>query len=232
MPIRDHFQPPDGDRLPWSSLLAGWSTRVADELVARMPDEFCVEQSIKPAVPWTVDVEVTDGSESVPPWRSAWQPPAADGVSPAFFADRCEVQVFRQFGDQQLVAEIDFVRPENKGTETARRAFAAKVVSRLHDGVCVLVVDVVTGRRANVHGDIVRLLRARDHFRPLLADGLSAVTYRPVIRNQVAQLDVWAEEFAIGDSLPTMPLRLIADCFVPIDLESTYTDFCRRRRLI
>jgi hypothetical protein len=29
-----------------------------------------------------------------------------------------------------------------------------------------------------------------------------------------------------------MPLRLIADYFVPVELESTYTEACRRRRLI
>ena len=39
-------------------------------------------------------------------------------------------------------------------------------------------------------------------------------------------------QFNVGDTLPTMPLRLIADYFVPVELELTYTEACRRRRLI
>jgi hypothetical protein len=43
---------------------------------------------------------------------------------------------------------------------------------------------------------------------------------------------VWTATFAVGDPLPTMPLRLIADYFVPVDFEAAYTEACRRRRLI
>jgi hypothetical protein len=61
---------------------------------------------------------------------------------------------------------------------------------------------------------------------------LYAATYRPVIRDGRPELDVWARQFALGEPLPTMPLRLIADYFVPVELELTYTETCRKRRLI
>lgn len=231
MPLLDHSRPPVGDLLPWSSLLAGWSVRVGDELTTRIPNDFHVEQSVKPAVVSYVDVAATVGRDAVPPWRSDWQPPASVGVSPAFFPDRYEVRVYREFGGRQLVAVVEFMSPGNKDTETARRAFAARVVSHLHDGVCVAVVDVVAGLRVGVHGEVIRMLRAGDELRPP-AEGLSAVTYRPVIRHGRAEIDLWAFTFAVGDPLPTVPLRLIADHFVPVELERTYAEHCRRRRLI
>jgi hypothetical protein len=38
-------------------------------------------------------------------------------------------------------------------------------------------------------------------------------------------------EFAVGDPLPELPLRLTGDLFVPVDFEATYQEACRRRRL-
>ena len=60
---------------------------------------------------------------------------------------------------------------------------------------------------------------------------LYAAAYRPVLRNETAQIDVWAQACAVGAALPTMPLRLTGDLFVPVDFESTYQEACRRRRL-
>ena len=65
----------------------------------------------------------------------------------------------------------------------------------------------------------------------LLPDSpLYAASYRPSIRDGKPQLETWVEAFPIGNPLPTMPLRLIADYFVPVDLEATYLEACRRRR--
>jgi hypothetical protein len=61
---------------------------------------------------------------------------------------------------------------------------------------------------------------------------LYAASYRPVIRDGRPELDLWLATFAVGDPLPTMPLRLIADYFVPVDFEAAYTYARRRRELI
>ncbi len=37
---------------------------------------------------------------------------------------------------------------------------------------------------------------------------------------------------ALGEPLPTLPLRLTGDLFVGVDLEAAYQEACRRRRLI
>lgn len=108
----------------------------------------------------------------------------------------------------------------------------AKVVSLLRLGVCVLVVDVVTVGRVHLHNLIAQRLGAPVDVALPVETHTFAATYRPVIRDNRPQLDIWVNAFAVGDPLPTMPLRLIADYFVPVELEATYTEACRRRRLI
>ena len=61
--------------------------------------------------------------------------------------------------------------------------------------------------------------------------GLSAVAYRPVVREGREEIDVWAEALAVGRLLSTLPLALNAGLCLPIDLEATYTSACGRRRL-
>jgi hypothetical protein len=48
---------------------------------------------------------------------------------------------------------------------------------------------------------------------------------------QPEQIDVWTAALAVGQPMPILPLVLNAEICLPIDLEATYTDACRRRRL-
>jgi len=58
-----------------------------------------------------------------------------------------------------------------------------------------------------------------------------SVAYRPVLRDGKPELDLWCETFALGGTLPTMPLRLTGDTFVPVDFETSYTEALFRRRI-
>jgi hypothetical protein len=60
---------------------------------------------------------------------------------------------------------------------------------------------------------------------------LYAVAYRPVLRREHAEIDIWPAAFAVGDPLPELPLRLTGDLFMPVDFEANYQEACRRRRL-
>src|SRR5262249_3912208 len=130
-----------------------------------------------------------------------------------------------------LVAAVELVSPSNKDRARERRAFAIKCASYLAQGVSLVIVDVVTNRRANLHNETVRLLEVATDvaFPPDVR--LYAVAYRPVRRKQRDQIDLWTHRLALGAPLPTLPLRLTGDLFVPVDLESTYQEACRRRRL-
>ena len=67
----------------------------------------------------------------------------------------------------------------------------------------------------------------------LLPDDMNlyAVAYRPVVRQERAAIDWWPVPCAVGLLLPTLPLRLTGDTFVPVDFEKSYMEACRRRRL-
>ena len=93
------------------------------------------------------------------------------------------------------------------------------------------MVDIVTNRLANLHNETMQLLEAdpSTHFPGEVS--LYAVAYRPVARSERTEIDIWSERLSVGALLPTLPLRLRNDDFVPVDFEATYQEACRRRRI-
>jgi len=162
---------------------------------------------------------------------AVWTPPASVGSFPAVPADSFELRVYDPDAAGILVAAVELVSPANKVRAAERQAFAAKCAAYLGAGACVVVLDVVTTRLANLHNEIVRLLEAPTEFELPPDTQQYAATYRPVRRDEKSLIDLWTASFALGDRLPTMPLRLTGDLFVPVEFEETYTETCRRRRL-
>ena len=141
------------------------------------------------------------------------------------------VHVFQEEGGTKLVAAIELVSPANKDRPDERRAFAAKCVSYLCQDIGLILLDVVTTRRANLHNEIVRLWEREEKF--LLPDdpSLYAVAYRPARRREDEQIDIWTAGLQVGRPLPTLPLALSAELCVPVDFEAAYVDACGRRRI-
>jgi hypothetical protein len=150
---------------------------------------------------------------------------------PAVFPDDLEVQVIDQLDDARLVAVVELVSPRNKDRVEARRGFAAKCAAYLQRGVGVIIVDIVTARHANLHNELVRLFDLGEPFLMPAEAQPYAVAYRPVRRGESDQIDLWPATLAVGGALPTLPLGLRGGRPVPVDLEATYTDACRRSRL-
>lgn len=234
MPLLDHFHPPVDEDIQWNTFHAVWAGSLADQLTAIVPADYRVREHFKLGGGLEVDVATTrgagGGNAAAGEWRSTWQPTAAAGVAPAVFPDRFEVLVFRQPGGRTLVAAVELVSPGNKDEDATREAFVAKVVGYLHEEVSVVLIDVVTERRANLHNQIADRLGFPADLR-LPRGGLYAAAYRPVIRDGRPEFDIWTATFAVGDPLPTLPLRLVADYFVPVDFEAAYTTARERRRV-
>jgi hypothetical protein len=93
-----------------------------------------------------------------------------------------------------------------------------------------VIVDVITARRASLHNELVATLGADALALPEEAH-LYAATYRPIIRKKKLNIDVWVNPLRVGSPLPTMPLRVVAGLFVPVELEDTYAAACRGRKL-
>ena len=59
-----------------------------------------------------------------------------------------------------------------------------------------------------------------------------ALIREPGIVKKKMNVDVWVNPLQIGEVLPTMPLRVVAGLFVPVELEETYATACRGRKLV
>jgi hypothetical protein len=92
-----------------------------------------------------------------------------------------------------------------------------------------VVVDVVTGPKANLHDELLARIVPNGALR-LNAD-LYAVAYRVVERNGQPSLDLWSETLIVGGSLPTVPLWLRGGLCLPVELNTTYERTCREQRI-
>ncbi len=241
MPLLDHFHPPLFPGRPWESFHSRWSNSIADELNRILPPRYTAEVQLHLGSQVEADVaeferppEPEAGSANGPGTRTlpeTWAPPAAPLVLPAVFPDDFEVQVLDQLDDARLVAAVELISPRNKDRAESRRAFAAKCVAYLQRGIGLIVVDVVTNRQFNLHGETLALLNAGSGTGMPAGTFLYAVAYRPARRGETNQIDVWPEPLTLGGLLPRLPLALKGTRAVPLDLEATYSDARERSRL-
>jgi hypothetical protein len=243
MPLFDHFRPPVEYDLPWDSLHSAWATYLATALNQRwLTRDFIALEHTHVGPHVEIDVAtferpaspgpgMPNGGGGIATLPQTYVPPQALAAIPAVFPDRFEVRIFTTREGRQLVGAIELVSPRNKDRPEERQAFLAKCATYLFQGVSVVVLDIVTSRRANLHNELLRWLNAPAGYLPD-DTALYAAAYRPVLRNETAAIDIWAEPCAVGEALPTMPLRLIGDLFVPVEFEATYLETCRLRRLL
>lgn len=242
MPLRDHFHPPIGDRLPWASLHTGWIGELTGRLNTCLPPDYLALDTVRLGTRAEADiaaVEIETGGEAddggggtaVAAPATTYSPPKPLTSCSYTFPDVAEIRVFTDRGERTLVGAIELVSPANKDRPDKRTAFVGKCLDYLGAGASLVVVDVVTGRHANLHNEIAESLGASDALLPDEA-AIYATAYRPVVRGRKTQIEFWVHALALGEPLPTLPLRLFADTFVPVELEATYTEACRRRRLV
>src|SRR3989442_492725 len=88
-------------------------------------------------------------------------------------------------------------------------AFHNAWATYLQQAVGLVVVDVVTGRRANLHQELLERL-ASPNVSSWDAE-LYATAYRVTEHGGQPSLEIWRETLAVGRGLPTMPLWLRGD---------------------
>jgi hypothetical protein len=241
MPLQDHSQPPLANDFPWESIHSAWASKIADNLNEILPPRYFALENKKFGNEIEIDIGTFDREPSAPGTTlnglvtatlptATWSPPAPTMTIVAELPDTFEVKVFVREGRSKLVGAIELVSPRNKDRPSAREAFVAKCASYLAEGVSVVVLDATTERRAHFHKELVHLFGRTDEMNADLT--LFAGAYRPVLRAERAEIDIWVEPVAVGKTLPTMPLRLTADLMVPVDFEATYLEVCRKRRMM
>lgn len=244
MPLRDHFHPPQSELRHWESFHSRWASAIADYLDSEvLPEGYFAEVQVHIGNRVEVDIATFEdqahaktsansspGQSQAATKASVWSPPVPAMTWPAHFPDRVEVLVFHADAGPTLVSAVELVSPRNKDRPQSRRDFAIKCASALKLGVGLVIVDVVTNRRANLHNELAALLDMPAEFH--LGDVPQyAASYQPVQSKAGAEIRIWHETLALGQPLPELPLPLDKGQSVPLDLEATYEQTCVRMRL-
>src|SRR5262249_42773010 len=98
-------------------------------------------------------------------WATRLADALSDSLPPEFqteeytlFPDTFEVRIFTTTGGLTLVGVIELISPGNKDRAEERRSFAIKCASYLRQGASVILIDIVTNRRGNLHNETMRLI--------------------------------------------------------------------------
>jgi hypothetical protein len=139
-----------------------------------------------------------------------------------------EVKVFDEESGRRLVGVIELVSPRNKDRPEARKVFVGKCAAYLQKGIGLIIADVVTNRRANLHHELLEMLSQSG---PAATADLYAVTYQVAQDQEHWRVHIWPCPLTIGSDLPMLPLWLAPDFAVPIDLEKSYEETCQVLRM-
>jgi hypothetical protein len=238
MPLLDHFQPPLRDDCPWESFHSAWANAIVGWLNQNvLPEHYRAIPQVHIGARVEIDAATFRfGEENAAPGNgtatAVWAPPQAKLAAAVGFGDTdtFEVQV-RDKTRRRLVAAVELVSPANKDRATHRRDFAVKCASYLRQHISVIVIDVVTERRDNLHGELMQLLALPTELFEAGAFPLYAVAYRLKIQMEEQRLELWPEELQVGATLPTLPLWIGEEEAVPLDLEASYLAACELLRI-
>ena len=239
MALQDHFRPPLSVRRHWHAFHSAWATYLVADLNQRLPEGYFAE----PNVQFGVEIDIASfeepglaaddtvsgleiGTRLTPDSRTLWSPPGPTQTVPfRLLTDTVEVMILHTEAGPVLVGVIELVSPANRDRPAHRDAFVAKCATYVQQGIGLVMVDVVTGRRADLHDALLTYLVGLETPPPTTE--LYTVAYRPIQRYRQPYLDIWQETLAIGPPLPTMPLWLRGALCLPVALEATYERTCR-----
>jgi hypothetical protein len=245
MPLLDHFRPPIRKLSRWEGFHSQWATAMVTQLNGgAMPARYHAEARLRLGGGVEVDTAAVE-REAQPPGgdvgngvaTAVWAPPKPELDVAADFADQdlFEVRLI-DHDEDRLVAAIELASPSNKDRPDNRRTFAVKCAGYLQAAVSVVLIDVVTERRANLHAELMDLLGVpAGNSQWQSPTGLYVTAYRTIPRpedtNRRARLQGWFEPLALAGTLPTVPLWLGEDLVVPLGLEQSYAAACGSLRL-
>jgi hypothetical protein len=238
MPLRDHFRPPLADYASWEELHGAWPGTIAFRLNAILPPEYRSGVRVRLGTAVEIDVATFENTEptgtngaSGGGTTAAWQParPTILLETETPTPPEYEVRVYDERHARRLVAAVELVSPRNKDRPESREAFVSKCHVLLQQDVCVTIVDPVTDRSANPYAELASRLGATP---PTTAtSSIYAVTCRARSARGRWRVEQWEHVLAVGSPLPTLPLWLTDDLWVPLELEATYEDTCRGLRI-
>jgi len=248
MPLRDHFHPPLTNSFSWEEVHGGWPMVIVQQLSKLLPAQYTAGPRVHLGPQFEIDVATYESDRTKRPSASSsfsdssghsetatavWVPtrPMLTVETELADFDEYEVRVYDLQRGRRLVAAIELVSPANKDRPGNRQQFTSKCAALLRRGVCVVIVDIVTSREANLYAELLELIGHRD---PGLGDH-SPATYAVACRWQFGEtkhcLEIWNHPLTVGDTLPVLPLWLSDTLAIPLDLEASYEQTCHDLRI-
>ncbi len=245
MPLRDHFHPPLSDRRKWDGVHGGWPMIIVQQLVELLPPEYEAEPRVHLGSQFEVDIAAFD-APSDEPLGLVSTPSDSGGTATAVWTpakptlhtevaltdfDEYEVLVYDAEMGRRLVAAIEIISPANKDRPETRDQFTTKCAALLQQEVTVVLVDLVTNRRANLYADLLARIRQED---PALGDeppAIYAATCRWRPKAKHGRFEAWYHPLNVGAELPVLPVWLTDELAIPLQLEATYQQTCRTLRI-
>ncbi len=134
------------------------------------------------------------------------------------YAKRADRVVIRH-GRGKVVAIIEIVSPGNKDSRNSIRAFVEKAADILDQGISLLVVDLFPPTPRDPHGIHQAI------WNELGDEPFEQVQGKPLVAASFLGGDLptaYVEPLAVGDPLPSLPIFLSPERYVPAPLEATY----------
>ena len=238
MPLRDYFHPPVSTIESWDAIHFVWPTYITETLAASLPNGFVARPHGYLGREFEIDVGANDintpdtslspesnGEGGVAVLTAA--PPTVEIETELVDTDEFEVRVYDHRLDRRLVAVIEIISPANKDRATHRQVFVSKCAALINQRVSLVLIDLVTSRRANLYAELLALIGGNDPA----PGALSAVSCRWIERGRGNVLQAWTHPLTLGQPLPTVPLWLTEDLWVSLELEGSYETTCRLFRI-
>ena len=153
----------------------------------------------------------------------ATAPPSARVVSrfeKINYAKRADRIAIRH-GRGEVVAIIEIVSPGNKDSRNSIRAFVEKAAEILNQGVNLLVVDLFPPTPRDPQG-IHKVIWDEFGDEPFAFLPEKPLTIASYVGGDLPV--AYVESVGVGDALPSMPIFLSPDYYVPAPLETTYQE--------
>lgn len=240
MVLQDHFHPPLSLGRHWHAFHNAWATYIASYLNSLLPNGYFAEPNVQFGIEIDVAAFSEDGQEFADQDRIVrlpsdfsynWQPTPPQQSLPFLpTTEAVEISIFNTEAGPTLAGAIELVSPANKDRDSHCQAFVAKCETYLRQGIGLVIIDVVTVRKANLHNELLQKITSGD-FVALNSD-LYGTSYRVIESNQEVKLDIWQQEISVGAALPTLPLWLRGNHCFPLELNAIYERTCKEQRIV
>jgi hypothetical protein len=221
MPVHDWTRLEPGD---FHDFHQGWIVRIRDALNSGLlPPGYLAmaEQVTGRPIPDVVTLHAGASADEPGGIAVETMPPSARliaRIEKINYAKRADRVVIRH-GRGKVVAIIEIVSPGNKDSRHSIRAFVEKAANFLDQGVSLLIVDLFPPTPRDPQGmhqailDEISGERFAEVPGKLLVVASFVDEYFPT---------AYAEPIGVGDLLPSLPIFLSPDRYVPAPLEATY----------